>query len=518
MRKVITLKYKIILGVLSLVFIIQSVSSFISYQRLRLTVLEALQLEAQTTSFPLALSITENLEALGLEGEIEPNFLALMVGNTAEEFGRIVDAKDNLHEFFFIDKSGTIIGHNDPEQLGQHIATELITRSDRLQLIVTQKDDEIEIIIPYIFNDVRIGAIILNYSDKQVVEKNNQTLITFCILLLIYISIGGVGAWLLSLQILTRINKVSAAVKEIIEGNGDLTKRLEVYGRDEVGALEQSINTFIDSIQKVVQNIEQEAIELLHMSDELAIMTQEIRKTTNELALTIEKEDMEIDRSNKTIQAMAQAIQGITREIQIAKQKAHVAEQQAGEGNYAATRADNSMNKIAESSGKIRGIIGVITEISSQTNLLSLNAAIEAAKAGQLGKGFAVVADEVRNLADRSKIAVAEIQLLIEGSSTIVEQGNDTIKQTSGALKVIIEQAKEISQQINQISTSMSEQDDAVQSIAKVAMNVRIMSETNSAIANELSASTDQLNQTSDTLNGMSSRLINQIEQFKTSL
>lgn len=511
-----TLRNKIIGGILLLVFAIQSTSALISYWQLRTTLFESFELEAKTTSFPLVLTLTEKLNQLGDPSSVSPGILKIFVGNIGSEFVRLVEAQEKLLAFQFIDQSGKILAHSTAEQVGQTVEEGLLKRTESPVLKVTERSGEIEVVVPYVFKEAVLGVLILNYSDVQIQEKNNQTLMTFVGLMGIYMVIGALGALLLSRAITSRIEKVSTAVLDIVEGEGDLTRRLGTENHDEVGTLEKGFDAFIESIQGVIRNIEGEASELSVTSDELAIMTREIRKTTDELVRTIEKGDSEIEQSNATIQKMASAVQSITKEIQLTEQKADQAQKQAENGNQAVIQADTSMSKIADSSKEIKGIIGVITEISGQTNLLSLNAAIEAAKAGELGKGFAVVADEVRSLAERSNRAVVEIQKLIEDSATNVDEGNSVIQQTSDTLGSIIEQVREISTQVNQISASMSEQDEAIQDIAKVAMNIRAMSETNAAIATELSSSTDHLAQTSETLNQMSGRLIDQITQFKT--
>ncbi|MGK0288933.1 MAG: methyl-accepting chemotaxis protein [bacterium] len=190
-------------------------------------------------------------------------------------------------------------------------------------------------------------------------------------------------------------------------------------------------------------------------------------------------------------------------------------ETNASEGESSMKGVNESMERIGGSSQKIGGIVGVITEIANQTNLLSLNAAIEAAKAGDSGKGFAVVAEEVRSLAERSNLSVIEIQKLIEGSSHNIKEGFDVIKQTNQVLTVIIEGIRSISSQLIDVTDDSSEQLDSIQEIVKAIASISESGDSTSATVNELSTSTEQINDAANELSSIADKQEKEISQFK---
>ena len=153
----------------------------------------------------------------------------------------------------------------------------------------------------------------------------------------------------------------------------------------------------------------------------------------------------------------------------------------------------SSIDKINESSGKIQKIVEVIDEISFQTNLLSLNAAVEAANTGEEGRGFAVVSTEVRNLSKRSSKAANEIKTLIQENVLLVSEGSKIVDTTIHELQDIVNEVKRVNEVISNLAKSVNEQQEGIEHINKTIEKLNEVTRMNTWIAEETSSSTDVL-------------------------
>ncbi|MGK0290855.1 MAG: methyl-accepting chemotaxis protein, partial [bacterium] len=170
---------------------------------------------------------------------------------------------------------------------------------------------------------------------------------------------------------------------------------------------------------------------------------------------------------------------------------------------------------IEQSSQKVSGIASVITEIANQTNLLSLNAAIEAAKAGEQGKGFSVVADEVRNLAERSNTSADEIRTLIDGSNQAVQKGAEIIHEVGKRFHEILEQFSVVSQRMIEIVDNITEQEHGVEEIYKGVEEISAVSAKNLEPLSALNHIAENLVETSSNLSTITTTLQSLVSQFK---
>ncbi|MGK0291170.1 MAG: methyl-accepting chemotaxis protein [bacterium] len=279
-------------------------------------------------------------------------------------------------------------------------------------------------------------------------------------------------------------------------------------------AEETSTKTTKD-LKIIVQEVAQNAEKLVSTADSLSSTTKEMQITSNEIAEATERESENLQDSNNNIQEISSAFANAAKQIQEIQIAANDAETSASRGAESVQQTNVSMGQIEESSNKITGIISVITDISNQTNLLSLNAAIEAAKAGEFGKGFSVVADEVRRLAERSRSAVIEIRKLIEVSNQNVQNGNEVITETATVLNDIIEQIGEVSIGINSVTNAIISQSEKIQEINHNIKHSTKESETIATAAEELSATTTQVAESTTDINEMAESLNNQIARFK---
>lgn len=304
-------------------------------------------------------------------------------------------------------------------------------------------------------------------------------------------------------------------LKDIATGEGDLTKRLNLTQRDEIGELGQWFDTFVEKIHDIVVQISHTALNVASASEEMAASIQQASATSNEIAKGAETQSSAVGESSSSIGEMDKAIKEVADSAVKASDISAKANEQAVKGGDAVSQTIGAMKNIEESSKKIEVIVGVITDIANQTNLLALNAAIEAAKAGEQGKGFAVVAEEVRKLAERSGESTKEITQLIKESTERVSHGTKVANDAGEALNKIIGGVKETTGLVEMISSATEEQSAGADEVKKAIDELAKISEHNASATEELSATTGELAKAADELSGMADELNQIVNQFK---
>ena len=304
------------------------------------------------------------------------------------------------------------------------------------------------------------------------------------------------------------LNSMITMVKDVAEGEGDLTKRLEIISRDELGDLAKWFNLFLEKIHGIISQVSGTAAQVASASEELS----------SSAALQAQGADTQKNQTSHVATAMQQmssTVQQVSDSCTRAAQASRQAAETAREGGSVVETALTTMHSIAEavtstskklgdlgkSSEKIGRVAAVIDDIADQTNLLALNAAIEAARAGEEGRGFAVVADEVRKLAERTTTATKEIAQMIktiqdgtrnavdalETGSRQVEEGVASTARAGESLQKIIHMSEEVGSMITHIAAAATEQSGAA---AEVNRNMDQISELvkESAVASQESA------------------------------
>nr|WP_268796999.1 methyl-accepting chemotaxis protein [Pseudomonas sp. BSw22131] len=329
--------------------------------------------------------------------------------------------------------------------------------------------------------------------EKNVNERVHDILISIVgITALVLLVIAVLGIWTAT-SILRPLHLMKANLDDIAAGEGDLTRRLAVTSNDELGDLAGSFNRFVDKIHGLVRQIAE-------MTTQLTGLVSEVSDQAQRSEQAMERQRHETDQVATAINEMSAAAQ----EVAKSAQGASVAAQQTDQEGQAAKRVvDGSIQQIHALVSDIRnsgssldslqndvtsivGVLGVIRSIAEQTNLLALNAAIEAARAGEAGRGFAVVADEVRALASRTQQSTQEIQ----GMITRLQQG------THGAVEAMrrsSEAGDGTSAKANEAGASL---DTIGQLIGTInAMNAQIASaaEEQTAVAEEINRSVHQI-------------------------
>ena len=282
---------------------------------------------------------------------------------------------------------------------------------------------------------------------------------------------------------------------------GDFSHRISTELTD--GIVAREMNQFLEKIGKMISRIETNSSELATMSEELSHSTVEMDKASKEITFQTEQEVGVVEETQDTTANMIELTNKTQEQISEVQSVVNQMDENAAMGTDCMQTANDSMKKIEASSHKIGSIITVITEIANQTNLLSLNAAIEAAKAGDSGKGFAVVADEVRNLAERSNSSVTEIQKLIAISNENVNDGVGIIQTTSEVFEKMIGQVQQVAERLQAVDNGFNDQVGGIQSVAEKIDGILEASQDISTSVTQLSASTKEIAKTAQQLSQM---------------
>ena len=283
-------------------------------------------------------------------------------------------------------------------------------------------------------------------------------------------SIGMLVIFLVSRAIVAPVSRAAGMLGEIADGRGDLTRRMPVESRDEVGALAEAFNRFVSSLNGTMTGVRDSTFAIADASSEIAAGNLNLSARTEAQASSLEETAAAMEELTSTVKQNAES-------ARLANQLVMAASAQADKGGREVGAVVETMGSISASSRMIVDIIGVIDGIAFQTNILSLNAAVEAARAGEQGRGFAVVAGEVRNLAQRSASAAKEIKSLIDDSvrkveagSKLVDSAGATMAEIVGSVQRVADLMSEIaaasieqSQGIGQVNQSITEMDDATQ-------------------------------------------------------
>ncbi|MBI1751052.1 MAG: methyl-accepting chemotaxis protein [Acidobacteria bacterium] len=323
-------------------------------------------------------------------------------------------------------------------------------------------------------------------------------------------------SWRLGLSIQRPLTQLSSSIEKAVE-NRDFTVRMDVTREDEIGHLARDFNHLISALQTFFKSTADKSAHLASGAHQLNTAADEMARTAGLLAAGADTIQEAAGSMNTSTTTMAEAFSEVSGHVEELKGQASHALETTIEGARSGAATLEAMEAIHLATQAMVKAVTVIQDISRQTNLLSLNAAIEAAKAGSLGKGFAVVADEVRKLAERSGQATREIHALIESADQAVIQGSHMVDVTVKALNDIQGLTRQMEEMVRRIGTAAAEQ--AVSSSehkAQVQDLSREVSQNATAI-NQLSTTIQEAAQTVTGLVRLSDAMRDSIEGYRVS-
>ncbi|MDC5851970.1 methyl-accepting chemotaxis protein [Vibrio europaeus] len=338
---------------------------------------------------------------------------------------------------------------------------------------------------------------------------------------------------ILALLIMNVLYRPILVLKETIaglsQGNGDLTQRIEVKTNDDLGQISEGVNAFIANLQNML-------LEIREVTDHLNENVDRMKDQSQRNSVILQNHVQETEQVVTAIEEMNSTAESMATDAANTAQLTHKASEASTTSKNTVTQAQNNVqelvddvstasdnvNNMASETDGINTILGVIGDIAEQTNLLALNAAIEAARAGEQGRGFAVVADEVRNLASRTKTSTEEIEAalasLLRGSQSVVDSMDSTKQkcaqtaegagEVAESLDVMTEFVTDINDLSTQIATAAEEQSSVTQELS------RNMSAIND-IVGELDSNGQQALEEAQNISDMNQKLTGIVGRFK---
>jgi methyl-accepting chemotaxis protein len=376
-------------------------------------------------------------------------------------------------------------------------------------------------------------------SDRIANAEYSQGIIFVIVVLCLIVTI----TLTLKFVVINRLKKITAGLRDIAEGEGDLTKRLSDRYNDEIGELRKWFNIFVEKIQAIITDVKKSSEALDIASDGLAHLSEQMKKsadTTSTMAGSVSNSSKEMSSNMNSVAAAMEETSTNISMVAAASEEMNVTINQISENTEHALKitvsaveqtasASQQVDELGLAAKGIEKVLETISEISDQVNLLALNATIEAARAGDAGKGFAVVANEIKDLAKQTALATGEIRGKIEGIQAttqgtvsqieriakVVDEVNTIVSTIASAIEEQSAATKEIAMNVSQASQGVTEVNHNVaQSNASVGHIANEIGEVTHAAA-QISENSNMVSKNAEKLADLSHQLTSMVGRFK---
>lgn len=311
-------------------------------------------------------------------------------------------------------------------------------------------------------------------AAKEAYNSGRTLIITIGVLVTLF---SAFFAYWITRGITSPVAAVSSHLAEMAQGN--LTRRIDLKSKDEIGHMAGSLNTFLDAVEKVIIEVKGGAAAISSAAQQVSSSASSLSQGTSEQAASVEESTSSLEEMSASISQNAD--------------NSRQMEQVASKGAREAEESGAAVKQTVEAMKSITERINIIDEIAYQTNLLALNAAIEAARAGEHGKGFAVVATEVRRLAERSQTAAKEISSLAADSVKVAERSGELLNE-------LVPSIQKTAELVQEVSSASREQASGVTQINKAMAQVDTVTQRNASSAEELSSTAEEMASQSESL------------------
>ena len=366
--------------------------------------------------------------------------------------------------------------------------------------------------------------------EQTMTQKRDSTIVWIGLTLAVAVAVSMIVSMLIARSITAPLIMIQNALERIAR-NHDLTVHLESGSADEVGLAARSLNESQATLRDTMSRIRDQAAQVNAYADRLAgVSTLVTQRAVQQADATAS--------SAASIEQMAVSVQSVSDNMGGVENQARQTLEQANKGAELATNTAQEVSTIAHAinettlliegmdkrSAEIGGIIQVIKEIADQTNLLALNAAIEAARAGEQGRGFAVVADEVRKLAERTTQATNEIAARISSVQSETRMAADSMQQANGRIEQSVELARQVAERFRDISAASTESSDKISDIAmalseqtQASLTVSRNVETINQLSEQQSATAREATELAEALRATAGQVDTLLAQFRMS-